>query len=158
MKDETFAEYLPYIRRAADRAQQAFQRIPRGDTESFFFDSAALNLHRFYNGVEQLLERIAKELDDTVPTGSAWHRQLLEQMKLEIPSVRPAVIRSATRTALDKYLGFRHVVRNLYTWDFDVPQVMRLIDQLPQTLANLEQDLKRFCNFLDAAGHADEKQ
>ncbi|MEW5720223.1 MAG: hypothetical protein AB1817_16490, partial [Chloroflexota bacterium] len=92
-----------------------------------------------------------------VPSGSAWHRQLLAQMQAAIPTVRPAVIRPMTYAALVEYLGFRHIVRNLYTWDFDLPRLSRLIDALPQTLADLDADLQQFSTFLDAAGHADEK-
>ncbi|MBI5303738.1 MAG: hypothetical protein HY868_16500 [Chloroflexi bacterium] len=145
------------IRRAADKAQQAFHISARGGKdETFYLDSTALNLHGFYNGVEQLFEWIAKEFDDTVPSGSAWHRQLLAQMQIAVPTVRPAVIRPTTRLALEKYLGFRHIVRNLYTWDFDVKRMTSLVDDLPQVLLDLQTDLEQFRDFLDAAGHADE--
>ena len=77
-------------------------------------------------------------------------------MTLEIPEVRPAVIRPTTRTVLDEYLRFRHWVRNLYTWDFIPKRVGELIDQLPATLQALMEDLNRFRQFLDTASHADE--
>ncbi len=145
------------IRRAADKAQQAFQLAGRGGKdETFYLDSTALNLHGFYNGVEQLFEWIAKEFDGTVPSGSVWHRQLLAQMQLAVPTVRPAVIRPTTRGALEKYLGFRHIVRNLYTGDFDAKRLAELIESLPPMLTDLQADLEQFREFLDEAGHADE--
>lgn len=145
------------IQRAADKAGQASQNARQGGPgETFYLDSVALNLHGFYSGVERLFEWLARELDGTHPSGSAWHRELLGQMAIEVPGVRHAVIRPSTRAALDEYLRFRHLVRNLYTWDFAQTKIADLIDQLPTTLQALAADLIRFRQFLDSASHADE--
>jgi hypothetical protein len=40
-------------------------------------------------------------------------------MATEIPQVRPAVISEAIYKQLDDYRGFRHDVRNVYTYKFD---------------------------------------
>lgn len=58
--------------------------------------------------------------------------------------------------SLEDYLGFRHVVRNLYTWDLDPAKVNRLVEQLPQLISALDADLEEFGRFLEAAGRADE--
>jgi len=44
-----------------------------------------------------------------------WHQELLEQMRTEIPGIRPAVINDNLYQPLRAYLGFRHVIRNNYT-------------------------------------------
>lgn len=46
-------------------------------------------LHDFYTEIEHLFERIAPELNGGVPAGSAWHRDLLQSMTLELEGVRP---------------------------------------------------------------------
>ncbi len=156
---ERIATEWRQIRRAAEKAENAFRNAATGgQNESFYLDSAALNLHGFYNGLERLFESLAHDLDDGVPSGAAWHRELLLQMEMQVPKVRPAVIRSTTRVALEEYLRFRHIVRNIYTWDFEIPRMKDLIDHLPQTLRDLEADLERFREFLDAAGRADEQE
>lgn len=148
---------LADVHRAAERASSAFRRAKvGGPEETFYLDSAALNLHGFYNGVERLFEWLAREIDGTVPGGSSWHRELLAQLELAVPTVRPAVIRPTTRRALEEYLRFRHLVRNLYTWDFAPTKMQELIDELPSTLQALETDLDQFRQFLAAAAHADE--
>ncbi len=38
----------------------------------------ALHLHSFYTGAERIFYDIARDIDDEVPTGFDWHRQLLE--------------------------------------------------------------------------------
>ena len=42
-------------------------------------------VHDFYTGIERIFEKIAPELNGGVPAGSAWHRELLESMALDIP-------------------------------------------------------------------------
>ena len=46
-------------------------------------------LHDFYSGIERVFRRIADEVDGGVPQGEQWHRQLVTDMTLEIPGVRP---------------------------------------------------------------------
>lgn len=148
---------LDQIERAAHKAEQAWQLSARGGKdESFYLDSVALNLHGFYNGVERLFEMIGHELDGTVPRGAGWHRELLAQMELQVPAVRPAVIRTETRVGLEEYLRFRHLVRNLYTWDFAPPKLQELVSLISETLSNLKTDLESFRAFLEQAGRADE--
>ncbi|MDQ3702189.1 MAG: antitoxin, partial [Chloroflexota bacterium] len=79
----------------------------------------ALNLHGFYSGVERLLELIARHVDQAVPGGDAWHRELLYQMAREVPGVRPAVFGAERAAALDDLRRFRHVVRHLYAIHLD---------------------------------------
>lgn len=145
------------IHRAATKAQRAHEASKRGSAdESFYLDSTALNLHGFYNGVERLLEIIARDVDDTIPTGHNWHRDLLQQMLLDIQGVRPAVLAPTTVDLLGDYLGFRHIVRNLYTWDFIPTRLGELVADLPKTVAALDQDVSKFKAFLDSARQADE--
>jgi hypothetical protein len=81
--------------------------------------------------VERLFQLIAATVDGTVPQGANWHQMLLEQMIVEIPQVRPAVISDETRAALNEYRGFRHVVRNVYTFKFDPLKVKGLVARAP---------------------------
>ncbi len=78
-----------------------------------------------------------------------WHQMLLEQMATEIPRVRPAVISDETRAALDEYRGFRHIVRNVYTFKFDPMKVQRLIEEAPRVFYQVRAELLAFANFLE---------
>ena len=84
----------------------------------------ALNLHSFYTGAERIFEAIAKQIDGSVPTGQNWHRQLLEQMSVEIPELRPALISDDTRAIFDELRRFRHVVRSVYAYQLDGDRVL----------------------------------
>jgi len=134
---------------AVARRTQAIWDHAGRNKDDYYVDATALNLHSFYAGVERLLELIANVIDRTKPTGASWHQELLHQMTADIPGVRPAVLASSTRDRLDRYRGFRHVVRNVYTYNLDPEQVGLLVKQLPATMAALEGDLLAFADFLE---------
>lgn len=111
---------LGAIERLAVRAARAMELARQRSTEQdFYLDSVALSLHDIYTGLERVFQQIAAGVDEDVPSGEAWHEALLRQMAAERPPRRPAVITEATRDALDNFLRFRHVVRNVYAFEFD---------------------------------------
>lgn len=121
------------------------------DDSDIYINSAALNLHSFYAGLEKIFISVAEKLDQSVPGGGSWHLDLLKQMTLDLPSIRPPVITKRTKNLLDDYRSFRHVVRNVYTYNLDSKRVTELVDNLPEVFAAITADLKQFFTFLDAA-------
>lgn len=103
-----------------ERARAAAQRRP--EDRDLLFDSIALNLHDFYAGLERIFRIIADQIDGSAPTGAEWHRDLLRQMETELPAVRPRVVSEAAASRIDEYLRFRHVVRNVYAFEFGPPR------------------------------------
>jgi hypothetical protein len=134
--------------RVVERVQEGWRRAERS-TDDLYLDSVALNLHGFYAGLERVFELIATTVDGQVPTGEHWHQLLLEQMASEIGSVRPAIISDATRQALDEYRGFRHVVRNVYTFRFDPAKMQRLVENAPGVFAQAQVELLAFAGFVE---------
>lgn len=114
-----------------------------------YLDGVALNLHGFYAGVERILEEIAREIDGSIPVGPEWHRNLLMQMSAEVAGTRPPVITRKTRNCLDEYRGFRHVVRNVYTFNLRPSRIGELVENLSECYGDLAQDINSFCNFLN---------
>ena len=117
--------------------------------DDWYADAVALNLHGFYAGVERLLEIIAEAVDEAKPLGGDWHQALLSQMASEIPGARPPVLSATTRAHLDRYRGFRHVVRNVYTFNLDVQQIELLVMLLPTAAAEIDADLTALANWLE---------
>jgi hypothetical protein len=117
--------------------------------EAIKLESLALNLQSFYTSVERLFQLIASSLDGSVPQGLDWHRQLLQQMTIEINTIRPAVIQPSTARALDEYLRFRHVIRNLYAFELDGQRIKPLASGLRTVSEELKQDIDHFISFLD---------
>lgn len=120
--------------------------LDTGDED--YLGTVALNLHSFYTGVERIFREIAQRIDGAIPEGADWHRRLLRQMSAEVPNLRPPVISTETRVALDEYCAFRHVVRNIYTLNLRLERVQHLATTLPQCYQLLKRDLETFCDTL----------
>lgn len=117
--------------------------------QDVYLDSVALNLHDFYTGLERAFEQIATNVDETMPSGRNWHRDLLRQMAEECSTVRPAVLSSYTRDLLEEYLRFRHLVRNIYAFEFDPVRLGRLVEELDQVYELISREMEAFAFFLD---------
>lgn len=133
----------------AERAIAAVQRHP--EDEDLYLDAAALSMHDFYAGLERVFQHIAAHVDRSVPTGPEWHRNLLRQMSIPVPHVRPRVLAPETANRLDEYLRFRHVVRNIYAFEFEPERIRRLVERLRPTFEQVRADLLAFAEFLEQA-------
>ena len=85
--------------------------------EPGLIDRTALGavLQSFYNGVENIFQTVAKRVDQDMPAGADWHRQLWAQMA-RATAARLPLITPATADQLEPYLGFRHIARHTYSF------------------------------------------
>ena len=67
-------------------------------------------LNDFYTFVENIAKTVAARVDGGIPGGDDWHRELLEQMSLPIPGLRPPLLSGDTVALLNKFRAFRHVL------------------------------------------------
>lgn len=121
----------------AKRAEQGLKKA-KEKNDDYYLDSVALNLHGIYSGLERIFERIATAIDSSLPSGTNWHRELLNQMAIEVPGIRPAVISSDLKEKLEEYRGFRHVVRNVYTYRLKPEKIEGLVSMLNTVMAKAE--------------------
>lgn len=141
------------------RCEHAMERSTQNpDDRDLYLAAAALHLHDFYSGTERVLETIANTLDGAIPEGRAWHRDLLTQMTLDLPDIRPPVLTAETAQALDEYLRFRHVVRNVYAFHLENEKVAPLVMHLRATFQPLRVELETFTRFLQHISRADESE
>ncbi len=141
------------INKVVERVGKAWERF-QNDNDNIFLDSVALNLHDYYSGLERIFEMIANEVDGSLPEGSAWHKELLKQMTIKIKKVRPAVITKDTENRLDDYRGFRHIVRNVYSYKFSPEKISILVGQLTELNSQVVKELKGFNDFLEEAANS----
>ena len=104
-------------------------------------------LHSFYSGVENSLKRIAIEMDGGVPSGDAWHRQLLALMA-NTTAVRPPVLSQTLYETLSEYLAFRHFFRQAYSFHFDWSKMAGLVLKAERTMKAFETEVDRFYDSL----------
>ena len=101
-------------------------------------------LHDFYNGVERVFVRVARELNGGIPQAEQWHRELVNNMALAIPEVRPALIDPPLAASLLEYLRFRHVFRNVYGTVLEADRMRSLEEKLPATLDAFREQVSAF--------------
>lgn len=142
---------LSELKLVVERTLQAWDKAVKQD-DDFYLDSVALNLHAFYSGLERIFEKLASTIDGAVPTAANWHQELLTQMQTEIPSLRPAIISYDLKEALEEYRGFRHVVRNVYTYHLKPEKLKLLVNNLEYTFKMASEELTGFGNFLKKSG------
>jgi len=155
---QRIAQELEQLERTVSAIQRHWEKARlSGPDQDAYINSVALNLHSFYTGVERVLQLIAVEVDGGVLGGPSWHAELLRQMTVDVPAVRPPVLRTQTVQELDEYRKFRHLIRNIYTTNIDPDRIGQLVAKLPNVYAQLHQDLEAFLAFLDTLARADEE-
>lgn len=120
------------------------------DQEAPFFrnSGASVALQDFYNTVEKIFQQIAQEIDGSLPSGDAWHQQLLQRMTVAIPGHRPAVIDAKLATILGEYLRFRHLFHHIYGFELDWARIEPLLVDLSTVMARFLQQIDAFLVFL----------
>ena len=142
---------LTQIQAAVVQTQRLLHKVPQTqdeDIQNALIAASALNMQSFYTGAERIFYEIAREVDGYVPTDAEWHRQLLEQLSVEIPSVRQAVLSEQTRVDLDEFRRFRHVVRSHYAHNLKADLVMQLSEKLSICHQHLIQDIRTFISAI----------
>ena len=108
-----------------------WERAQQGTPDLVEMTAMASVLHSFYNGLENIFLSIAKGLDQEVPTGAQWHRDLLVQMACEMAN-RNRVISAELAQKLADYLGFRHFYRHSYSFFLEWSELEKLVTGLPE--------------------------
>lgn len=103
----------------------------------------AAMMHSFYTGIENILKRVAVELDGYLPTGRSWHRELLDSMS-EPSNLRSHVLSAGLRHRLEEYLKFRHFFRQAYSFQFEWEKLSSLVLGCETTLRRLELEMNTF--------------
>jgi hypothetical protein len=155
MRGKEFEDLTKRIHQELDEIQRVLARINDGwerarhSNDDFYLDGVALNLHGFYSGFERIFTQIAEAVDGDLPRGENWHELLFLQMTREVPGIRPAVISTETGRLLDELRRFRHVVRNVYTHNFQPENIGKLVRYASDAFERLKAELTGFTDFLE---------
>jgi hypothetical protein len=134
-----------------NRLRSELASAPAGD-DTFALRARGSILHDFYTGVERVFVRLAEEINGGVPRGDQWHRQLVQDMAIAIPDVRPAVISTALAEELGEFLRFRHVFRNVYGFVLQADRLGSLQKKMPGVLEWFVTEIRVFLAWLTGGG------
>jgi len=138
-------EQLSQLKNTIEMTEQLLLAQP--ELNQVICESLALKLHNFYTGCKRIFQIIASELNGGLPSSYNWHQRLLTRMATE-QSHRPAVISEETAKKLKEYLGFRHVIRNIYGFELDTSRVKALVNTYYQVWEKFDQELNQFIRWL----------
>lgn len=129
-----------------DLLQHAQQSAP-GRVEVAAFASV---LHSFYNGLENIFMRVAKRIDQNVPAGEQWHRELLRQMTCSSER-RSQVVSAETAELLREYMLFRHFFRHAYSSRLDWSRMEPIAQPVREVWARTKKELEEFLRVSESA-------
>jgi hypothetical protein len=130
-------------RRCAD-ARPPLQRSPDRGALAI----VAVDLHRYYTAVENVLERIERVVGALPPAGPAWHKDLLLGAARDLADARPVIVSPGVTADLEALLAFRHFFRHAYAVEFDPVRLDELASRLARVHEPVTEDLRRFAAHL----------
>ena len=89
-------------------------------------------------------------MDEYLPHGDEWHKNLLQQMSEQRPE-RPPVISEETHIQLTKLLKFRHKVNNIYGRELRYENTLVHAETIDVLFASVSQEITAFTESLSAS-------
>ena len=129
---DLFSEFAPLLAKPATAEPDAVEKT-----------ALASIIHSFYTGIEGIFLVIAKRVDEQIPTGERWHRDLLDQIS-KPNSLRAFVITADTKEALQNYLAFRHFFRQAYVYVLRWEEMRDLVVQMESTWITVKKEIETF--------------
>lgn len=122
-----------------------FRKIETETPDLFDMTILGSVLHSFYNGLENIFEIIAKNIDKNVPTGNKSHQELLHQMASE-NGIRNEIITEGLYLKMREYVTFRHFYRHAYSFQLNWEKMKPLVDNVHSVWKEVRQCLENFIN------------
>jgi len=125
---------LAQLRQLIDTHRPLLEKCAAVEPDAIELSALGAMLHAFYTGVENIFKRIEVELGEELPGNEAWHRRLLRAMT-QRGHARPPVVSPALEETLQRYLAFRHVFRQAYTFQLKWARMSQLVLECEATFA-----------------------
>lgn len=130
--DKLFSEYELIFEKAKIQTPDLFDLTILGSV-----------LHSFYNGLENIFEIIAKNMDNYLPSGNKSHQELLKQMA-NSNEYRNNILQEKMYMKLREYATFRHFYRHAYSFQLNWEKMKPLVENLDTVWDNVKSELYVF--------------
>ncbi|MCY3666858.1 MAG: hypothetical protein OXH81_14445 [Gemmatimonadetes bacterium] len=128
--EDLFAEFSELLDKSEKTEPSVVERTALGSV-----------LHSFYTGLEGIFLTVVKRVDEQVPSGDRWHRDLLDQVAAAT-NQRTALISKETKESLQAYLAFRHFFRQAYAYVLRWEEMRDLVNGLASTWARTKTQIE----------------
>ena len=105
--------------------------------------AAAMVLHSFYNGVENIILMIFKNFEEKLPSGNNWHIELLEKATTQNGN-RKIIFNSELKNQLEEYRKFRHIVRHTYNYKLNWTIMEGIMNNVNNVWNKIKESLIKF--------------
>ena len=105
--------------------------------------AAALVLHSFYNGIENILILIIKHYEGNLPNSNKWHMELLDKAFVPNKNMKQ-IINNDLKETTEEYLKFRHFVRHTYGFKLKFEQMEDLLNGIDVFWKNIKENIINF--------------
>jgi hypothetical protein len=130
---------------AADAFSQAEERVTDGAPRDL--EAAAFQLVRCYNALEQGALRVAKAFENQIGDDAGWHAEVMRRLTLDLPGIRPAVLRPSDLLHVRELRAFRHLIVHAYDLVLDRERLQSLLEHGRAVFATLR---SRYDEFFDS--------
>ncbi|WP_143311841.1 MULTISPECIES: hypothetical protein [Carboxydocella] len=96
---------------------------------------------------------VFRDIDESLPQGRNWHRDLAEQMCLAIPETRPALISKELGEKLAEYRSFRHIIHHTYGFQLVWSRMEPLVNELPEVYQEAKKQINAFIQYFSKPGN-----
>lgn len=96
-----------------------------------------------YHGVENILKQSLLAAGAPLPSGAAWHRDLL------FSAATQGVISAATRDRMAAYMAFRHYFTHSYGFELEAARLQPLVRGVRPAFARVRVEARRFARVLE---------
>jgi hypothetical protein len=105
--------------------------------------AAALVLHSFYNGIENILVLIFKYYNEQLPKSNKWHMELLDRAFISEEN-RKQIFNNEIQETLEEYLKFRHFIRHAYGFQLEWERMEELIKRMENFWIVVKENIDNF--------------
>lgn len=131
------------VQKTMERAEADF-----APSDPIAWAAVGFTLHNLYNAIENYFLRIAKFFENQIE-GHSWHRDLVNRMGHEVPSLRPALLDNDTLEPFHELRSFRHTFRSLYDRKLDPRRVRIAAEHAEPACIALAAGHKQFVHKLE---------
>ena len=105
--------------------------------------AAAMVLHSFYNGIENILILIIKHYEGNLPNSNKWHMELLDKAFVSNENMNQ-IFNNDLKEITEEYLKFRHFVRHTYGFKLKFEQMEDLMIGIDDFWKNIKENIVKF--------------
>jgi hypothetical protein len=134
---------ISQIDKLLNNSNPLFDLCRNNEPDFIEMSAAAMVLHSFYNGIENILVLFSKYYETELSTTYKWHQELLENAFLCCKNRKP-LLSSELQAQLEEYLKFRHFVRHSYGFQLEWERMEDLILKVESVWTKIKHNLQSF--------------